>query len=305
MKLLKFAKALARVFPMHKNSVSHQASLPKISVITIVRNGVPFVEQTIDSVLSQSYLNSEYIVIDGGSTDGTLDFIKSRESGITKWVSEKDEGIADAFNKGLSFSTGDYRLFLNSDDFLAGPDVMVDMAAKIVENKFPPLIYGDCDVLDRDSDKVLYRAIIKVSRDGLRRGQMPPHPSLFANRSYFEKYGSFDARFKIAMDYEWLLRGGLKERIVHVPLLVTNVRTGGISTLDQSRAEGEIISALKKNGHISSKWGEIEMRGYFSARSLIKAMLKSMGLYKLFVLLRNKRANPTNAELKNGRKNPR
>lgn len=250
---------------------------------------MPFIEQTIDSVLSQRYSNFEYIVIDGGSTDGTVDVIKSRESGITKWLTEKDEGIADAFNKGLSFVTGDYILFLNSDDALANPNVLNDMAGKIVENGFPALIYGDCNVLNRGSDKILYRAIIKFSRDGLCRGQMLPHPSLFANRSYFEKYGAFDAQFKIAMDYEWLLRGALKERIVHVPLLVTNVRTGGISTLDQSRVVDEIISALKKNGYISSRWAELEMRSYFSARSLTKAALKSMGLYKIFAHFRNKR----------------
>lgn len=250
---------------------------------------MPFVEQTIKSVLGQCYPNSEYIVVDGGSTDGTVDVIKSHESGITKWVSEKDEGIADAFNKGLSLATGDYILFLNSDDALATPHVLEDMSGSIVENGFPALIYGDCDVLDRSSDKILYRAVIKFPRDDLRRGQMLPHPSLFANRSYFEKYGVFDAQFKIAMDYEWLLRGALKERIVHVPLLVTNVRTGGISTLDQSRVVDEIIAALKKNGYISSRWGELEMRSYFSARSFTKAVLRSMGLYKIFAHFRNKR----------------
>lgn len=277
---------------------------PTLSVITAVRNGMPYVEQTINSVLMQNYRALEYIVIDGGSTDGTVDVIKSHESGIVKWISESDEGIADAFNKGLSFATGDYLLFLNSDDALANPNVLNAMAKRIVESGSPALIYGDCDVLDRDSDKILYRAAIKFSRNGLRRGQMLPHPSLFANRSYFEKYGSFDARFKIAMDYEWLLRGGLKERIVHVPLLVTNVRTGGISTLDQNRVVGEIISALKKNGFISSRWAELEMRGYFSARSLTKALLKSIGLYKMFAYLRIKRASPTHGELENSRQDP-
>lgn len=286
-------------------SVNHQASLPKISVITIVRNGMPFVEQTIKSVIGQGYQNLEYIVIDGGSTDGTVDIIKSRGSGITKWVSEKDEGIADAFNKGLSFATGDYLLFLNSDDALANPHVLEDMAGSIVENGFPALIYGDCDVLNRGSDKILYRAIIKFSRDGLCRGQMLPHPSLFTHRSYFEKYGIFDPNFKIAMDYEWLLRGALKERIVHVPLLVTNVRAGGISTLDQSRVVDEIISALKKNGHISSRWAELEMRSYFSVRSFTKAALKSMGLYRIFAHFRNKRANQPHGELENGRQDSR
>lgn len=278
---------------------------PKISVITVVRNGMPFIEQTIKSVLAQSYKNVEYVVIDGVSTDGTLDIVKLYGQNLTKWISEKDAGIADAFNKGLSFVTGDYVLYLNSDDALANPSVLTDMAEKIVESKFPALIYGDCNVLERGSDITLYRAVIGFSRGGLRRGQMLPHPSLFANRSYFEKYGSFDARFKIAMDYEWLLRGGLKERIVHIPLLVSNVRNGGISTLNQSRVVGEIIAALKKNGYISSRWSELEMRSYFSARSFTKVLLKSIGLYRIFACLRNERANPTHAELKNERRDPR
>jgi glycosyltransferase involved in cell wall biosynthesis len=280
-------------------------SLPKISVITIVRNGMPFVEQTIKSVIEQRNSNFEYIVIDGGSTDGTVDIIKSHESEIAKWVSEKDEGIADAFNKGFSFSTGDYVLFLNADDALANPNVLEMVARKIAENDFPVLLYGDCDVLDRCSGEVLYRASIDVPDTKLLLGKMIPQPSLFTHRSYFEKYGVFDPNFKIAMDYEWLLRGGLKERVVHVPLLVSNVRTGGISTLDQSKVVGEIISALKKNGLVSSRWNELEMRGYFFARSLIKTMLKSIGLYKLFANFRNKRANPNDDELNNGSQDTR
>jgi len=239
-------------------------------------------------------------VIDGCSTDGTVDVIKSRESGIAKWVSEKDGGIADAFNKGLSFATGDYLLILNSDDALANPQVLEKMAGKIVENESPTLIYGDCDVLDRGTGTILYRASINFSRDGLRRGQMLPHPSLFTNRSYFEKYGAFDAQFKIAMDYEWLLRGGIKERVVHVPILVTNVRTGGISTLNQSQVVNEIVLALKKNGYISSRWVELRIRGYFSARAFTKVLLKYMGLYRIFAHFRNQRANPT-SERKNGK----
>lgn len=262
--------------------MNQKSELPKITVITVVRNGLPFIQETISSVLEQSYQAIEYIVIDGGSTDGTVDVIKSQKSGITKWLSEKDEGIADAFNKGLLLATGDYILFLNSDDAFAHSNALSDMAGKIVENGFPSLIYGDCDVLDRSSNNILYRAIIKFSSNGLRRGQMLPHPSLFANRGYFQKYGVFDAQFKISMDYEWLLRGGLKERIVHVPLLVTNVRTGGVSTLDQSRVVAEIISALKKNGLISSKWAELKLCSYFKARHLTKVLLKSLGLYDMF-----------------------
>lgn len=252
---------------------------------------MPFVEQAIKSVLGQSYRNSEYIVIDGGSTDGTVDVIKSRESGITKWVSEKDEGIADAFNKGLSFATGDYLLFLNSDDALANEAVLSEMVERIVQNEFPPLIYGDYNILERESGAILYRGAINLTHRGLRKGQVLPHPCLLTHRSYFEKYGVFDLQFKIAMDYEWLLRGGLNERIVHVPQLVSNIRGGGVSTLDHSRVVNEIVAALKKNCIIRTTLGEYRLRGYFYLRALLRKTLGVFGFYELFSSIRNRLKN--------------
>ena len=261
---------------------------PKISVITVVRNGMPFVAQTIDSVLAQKYPAVEYIVIDGISSDGTIDIIKSRQAKIAHWISEKDHGIADAFNKGLDAASGDYLLFLNSDDALANDAVLANMAEQIVQNEFPSLIYGDCDVLVRASGNKMYHAAIEFSYAGLRRGNMPPHPSLFAHRSYFEKYGKFDIQFKIAMDFEWFLRGILTERIVHVPLLVTNVRAGGMSTLNKNGVVVEIVSALKKNGYIGSRWEILWVKSYFFTRSMAKAILKLLGLYNVFDYFKHK-----------------
>ncbi len=262
----------------------------KITVITVVKDGAALVWQTIRSVVEQSYPALEYIVIDGASTDGTVDIIRSYESRLAKWLSEPDKGIADAFNKGLALATGDYVMFLNADDALAGPDVLGKIAQEIVVSGFPALLYGDCDVLDRLSGEVLYRADIAFSRKRLLHGQMLPHPSLFAHRSYFEKYGEFDARFKIGMDYEWLLRGGLGERVVHVPLLVTSVRNGGMSTRDRARAVDEIVAALKKNRHIASAWAEYRLRGYFLMRAFAKRALSGLGLYRIFDLLRKQAA---------------
>lgn len=261
---------------------------PKISIITIVRNGMPFVTDTIKSVLAQHYDRLEYIVVDGGSTDGTLDVIRSYSDRISKWISEPDDGIADAFNKGLAFATGDYIQFLNADDALASADVVAEMIELIVESGFPELVYGDCDVLDRESGKLTYRASIEFTPEGLKKGKILPHPSLFAHRSYFETYGNFDTDFRIAMDFEWLLRGACEIRVVHAPILMTNVRTGGVSTVDKNRVVGEIIAALRKNGCFRSTLDEAKLRGYFRARAISRLILTWLGLYGLFSGLRNR-----------------
>ncbi len=263
----------------HPSKQGEAVSLPRISIVTVVRNGRTFIRQTIQSVLAQRYDNIEYIVVDGESTDGTVDIIRSYEQGIAKWISEKDGGIADAFNKGFLLSTGDYLLFLNADDALAHPSVIASVAQTLVEKKFPVLLYGDCDVLDRESGHVLYRASIDISPKALRHGAMIPQPSLFTHRSYFERHGLFDPNFRIGMDYEWLLRGGLTEPLIHVPVLTTNVRNGGISTQNRASVVREVILALKKNGCISSKWEEWYMQGYYAMRSLARSVLACIGLY--------------------------
>lgn len=261
---------------------------PKISIITIVRNGMPFIAQTIDSVLSQHYPHREHIVIDGGSTDGTVDTLKTYSTHLTKWISEPDRGIADAFNKGLSYVTGDYVLMLNSDDRLASPDVLTAVAREIARHGQPALLYGDYDILNRDSGALIYHGSVRFTRAGMLHGQVLPHPTLFTHRTYFEKYGTFDPNFSIAMDYEWLLRGALQEQIVHMPMLISNIRDGGISTRNKARVVDEIILALKKNGHIASPWAAFKMHGYFFMRSFLRNLLTTVGLYKLFFTLRNR-----------------
>ena len=261
---------------------------PKISVVTVVRNGMPFVVQTVDSVLAQDYDNLEYIVIDGGSVDGTVDIIKLRQSKIARWISERDEGIADAFNKGLALASGDYILFLNADDVLASAGIVSQVANQILENDFPALIYGDCAYLDRESGTVLHRIEVDFSQIGLRLGKMPPQPSMFSKRSYFEKYGNFDVAFKIAMDFDWFLRGAKHERVVHTALLITNFRSGGISAVNRDSAVTEIIRALRKNGYIVSEWGALCTKSYFFARSILKHLLKGLRMYGVFNHIRSK-----------------
>ena len=251
-----------------------------ISVITAVRNGAPYFEETVKSVIHQSYQNFEYIVIDGGSTDDTLSIIKKNDTGITNWISEPDMGISDAFNKGISLATGDYLLFLNSDDALAQNDVIEKVSSAIIANHFPTFLYGDCDILDRQTSEVLYRHIGTNFPPSILKGAILPHPSLFTSRKYFDQYGVFDLNFKIAMDFEWMIRGGLYEKIVHIPLLVSMVRNGGLSgRLGQQKVADEIILALKKNGLITSYFMELRIGGYFALRRFAKTVLSRLGLY--------------------------
>jgi hypothetical protein len=135
---------------------------------------------------------------------------------------------------------------------------------------------------------VLYRASIQFSCASLFRGRMPPHPSLFAKRSYFEQYGNFDKQFSLAMDFDWFLRGIHNESIVHVPVLVTNVRTGGVSTQHHKRAVDEIVRALQKNGHIRTSWDEMRLRGYFFSRQCFRIVLNKLGLYRKFSAIRKR-----------------
>eukprot|EP01037_Dinobryon_pediforme_P026744 gene26744-29371_t len=228
----------------------------KISIITVVRNGEQFIGQTIASVAQQNYDNIEYIVIDGASTDGTLNVIKEQSDHITHWISEPDKGIADAFNKGLALATGDYLLFLNADDALAANDVVTQLVDLIHVHSEPEILYGNCDLLNRETEQVMSHTAIEFMPQRMRYGHMIPQPSMFTRRTYFKKYGNFDTTFRIAMDYEWLLRGGLRERVVHVPILVTRVHDGGISTQARDAVVDEIL------------------RAYFGARSAAKALLK-------------------------------
>lgn len=260
----------------------------KISIITISYNSEKFITDTIQSVTSQTYSNIEYIIIDGGSVDGTIDIIKKFESKISKWISEPDKGIADAFNKGCNFSTGEYILILNSDDALSNCNVVEKMVAEIYLNNLPKLIYGNYDIFKREKAELLYHGKVEFDPSKLKQGLVLPQPTLFVHQSYFKKYGNFDISFKIAMDYEWLLRGIMKETVVHVPWVVTNIRDGGISTVNQKKVINEIIRALKKNNFFPNLFSEFKTISYFYLRYFSKKTLEKMGLYKIFFTLRTR-----------------
>lgn len=227
---------------------------PLISVITVVFNGAATLEHTIRSVIGQTYDNVEHIIIDGGSTDATLDILRKYEDNIDYWVSEKDNGIYDAMNKGIRLATGDVVGILNSDDFYAGPQVIEKVTALFKESGadalFADLVYVRPDNLDR---VVRYYSGAGFTPDKFAWGWMPPHPTFFVRRELYERYGLFRIDYKIAADYELTTRflARHKVRYAYLPEVIVRMRTGGVSTRSLRSnwiLNREILRACAENG---------------------------------------------------------
>jgi glycosyltransferase involved in cell wall biosynthesis len=180
---------------------------PLITVITVVFNGAKTLERTIQSVINQSYDNIEYIIVDGASTDGTLDIIRSYEHAIDYWVSEPDAGIYDAMNKGIALASGDIIGIINSDDRYL-PDAVATVAATFVNQPSIGYCYGSLELVDLDGKscgtarpvprKLLDRRILRETAI--------PHPTMFVRRDIYNRYGAFDSRLKLAGDFELIAR---------------------------------------------------------------------------------------------------
>ena len=226
----------------------------KISVITAVYNNKRTILEALESVLSQTYHNVEHIVIDGGSTDGTVEVVRSFGDKIEKFVSEPDEGIYDALNKGIALATGDVVGFLNSDDVYAH-DRVLEKIARAFQHENADSVYGDLNYVQRDdiTQVVRYWKSHGFSSKKLRQGWMPPHPTFYVKREIYQKYGGFDTSFKIAADYDSILRFlGLHHiSTTYVPEVLVQMRLGGVSNRDLKsvlKKSGEDYRALKKNG---------------------------------------------------------
>lgn len=202
----------------------------KISVITVSFNSARTIEDTIKCVLEQTYHNIEYIVVDGASKDGTLHIVQKYKDQITKIISEPDNGIYDAMNKGIRLATGDVVAFLNADDFYVGSKVLEKVAEAFQENNTDS-VYGDlCYVSQEDSAKIIrYWKAGTFTEKKFLRGWMPPHPTFFVKRTVLEQYGVFDASFRFAGDYELILRLLYKHRIssYYIPYCLVKMRVGG------------------------------------------------------------------------------
>jgi glycosyltransferase involved in cell wall biosynthesis len=234
------------------NSASHM----KVSIITICYNSVSTLEATIQSVLQQDYPHLEYIIIDGASNDGTLDIIEKYRSQIATVVSEKDKGIYDAMNKGLSCATGDLIGILNSDDTYAYSSVISDIVQQLGN---ADSIYADLQYVDAESGQVKRNWISGAfERKNFLLGWMPPHPTFFVRSNIYQQYGSFIINQGSAADYEMMLRLLYKHEISanYLPKVITLMKTGGASNVSwkqRIKANRQDRMSWKING-LQPKW---------------------------------------------------
>jgi glycosyltransferase len=224
----------------------------KVSIITSVFNNKETIADAIDSVLSQDYKNIEYIVIDGGSSDGTVDIVKSYGDRVSKFISEKDRGIYDGLNRGLSLASGGVVGFLHSDDIYAKRSIISEVVERF--EKGCAGVYGDLVYTTKiDTDRIIrYWKSREFDISLLKKGWMPPHPTLFLKKEIYDRVGGFDLDFKIAADYDFMLRV-LKENpnVCYMDKILYKMRLGGESNkslkniINKSK---EDYRALKKNG---------------------------------------------------------
>lgn len=230
----------------------------KVSIITVSFNSAKTIASTIDSVLSQDYPNIEYILVDGGSTDGTVDIIQQNQSRIGKWISEKDRGMYDAMNKGIAMATGDVIGILNSDDVYMNTHVISELI-ELMQSKRAQVVFADLILVDQfDDQKVLrYYDSGHFHPNKFKYGWMPAHPTVFVKRELYEAVGNFSTTYQIAADYEMLIRilAIQRARYAYLPKPVVRMRAGGVSTSGLSRnwiLNQEIVRACKENGIYSN-----------------------------------------------------
>ncbi len=254
----------------------------KLSIITVCYNAASTIEDAIKSVLSQDYPDIEYIVIDGNSTDGTQKIIEkytqstnckitkspdhpntrspnhpitqSPNNQISKCLSEPDEGIYDAMNKGISMATGEVVGILNADDFYAD-DSILSQVMELFQKPAIDAVFGDLIFVDpNDLDKTVrsYRSH-NWHPDKFSKGYMPAHPTFFVRRRYYEKFGLFETDYEIAADYEMLIRLLYVHKLnyMYLPLVMVKMRKGGVSSRgikSNITLNNEIIRACRKHG---------------------------------------------------------
>ena len=227
---------------------------PKISIITVAYNSGKTISNTIDSVLSQEYDNIEYIIIDGGSTDKTNEIIESYGDKISYCISEKDDGIYGAMNKGIQISTGKYIGIINSDDFYPDSNIIQKVVNEIQEKK-SDCLYADLVYVDSENVKKIkrYWKSGEFNRTNFRKGWMIPHPTFFVSKEIYNTFGLYNLSLKSASDYEMILRLLYKNKVSvsYLPEVIVHMRDGGYSNQNiwsRLRGNNEDLKAWELNG---------------------------------------------------------
>lgn len=232
---------------------------PLVSVVTVAFNAAQTIEHTLRSVRSQRGVRLEHIVVDGASHDGTVERVRSSAHAPDVIISEPDRGVYDAMNKGLARAQGDYVGFLNSDDFFASEDALVQLLAEEAV-RGTQCVYGDIELVRAENTD----SVVRVWRPGAftplraRLGWQAPHPGFYAQTECFRKWGGFDASMRISADYELALRFLLKHRASwsYQPMCVARMRMGGRST-------GSIRAIVQGNAESLRSWRQNGLRGGF------------------------------------------
>ncbi len=258
----------------------------KISIITTTYNSEATIRDTIESVLAQTWKDIEYIVIDGASRDSTAAIVQSYVETFGDrlvFQSEPDQGIYDAMNKGLNLATGDVIGILNSDDFFSSPTIL-ETVAEVMQNKEFDAVYGDVHYVSPNNLKrcVRYYSSKSFTPKRMRMGFMPAHPSFYCRKGIYRHYGGFDTTYKVAADFELLLRLFYVHSIKahYIPLDFVTMRTGGISNAGW-RSHCNIMCdhrrALRLNG-VPSSYMRLSLRYWSKAMDVLRGRL---GLNKI------------------------
>jgi glycosyltransferase involved in cell wall biosynthesis len=218
---------------------------PRLSVITIVYNNVRDIERTIRSVVNQTYANIEYVIVDGQSNDGTLQIIEKYKDRIAKFISEKDEGIYDAMNKGLSLATGDYVIFMNSGDEFYDSETV---AAVFASGDDADIYYGETEMIADDGSSLgqrRHQAPAKFTWRGFKYGMSISHQAIYIRRSLAELY---DRRYRLSSDIDWVIRAARKaKKIVNVNRYLAKYLVGGMSKKKHRQSLMERFDIMKRN----------------------------------------------------------
>lgn len=225
----------------------------KVSIITIAYNSESSIADTINSVLSQTYPDIEYIVVDGKSKDKTVEIVKSFGGKVHKFISEPDKGIYDALNKGVALATGDVVGFLHSDDIYGGVNI-VEKVVELFKEGQTDSVYGDLQYVYKNDTSRVFRhwKAGDFSLQKLKMGWMPPHPTFYVKKAVYEAHGTFNTSFKIAADYDNMLRflGKHKISTAYLPVVMVKMRVGGASNRSLKniiRKSSEDMRAIRVN----------------------------------------------------------